>query len=111
MITLRFRARVSDLRLPRHIRSRSRISIGENPMATTPPAPTAPVAALLSPSWSWVYPAQAALASADAAMAALDCCPASCEVCGERLYVLIGATGPYRCGRCQPAYGDPDAAR
>ena len=87
--------------------SRPRIPMGENPMAATTPA--APAAALLPPSWSWVYPAQAALASADAAMAALDCCPAFCEVCAERLYVLIGATGPYRCGSCQPAYGDPDA--
>ena len=107
MITLRFRARPGGLRLPRRA-TRIRIPMGENPMATTPPV-TTPVAALLSPNWSWVYPTEASIASADAAMAALDCCPAFCGVCGERLYVLIGAVGPFRCGRCQPAYGDPDA--
>lgn len=61
------------------------------------------VAALLPERWWGVYAEVASLASADAAMVALGCCPAACEVCGDRLYVLIGSTGPYQCARCRPA--------
>lgn len=71
-------------------------------MATNLPGATSPVASLMPERWWGVYAEEASLASTDAAMAALDCCPAACEVCGDRLYVLIGSTGPYQCGRCGP---------
>jgi hypothetical protein len=103
MIKPHARVQVSGLKLVR--RARPRVPIRNNP----PIAAASPVAELLPERWWGVYAEQAARDSADVAMAALGCCPAACQVCGDRLYVLTGSTGPYRCGRCQPAYGDPDA--
>jgi len=50
--------------------------------------------------WTDPYAEQGAQDLADEAMARLGCHPQFCEVCGSRLYVLDGRSGPFHCGDC-----------